>query len=303
LLLTRRIFKPGFFPGNNVMSLPFDATLKDMAQGSPRGVLATFDTTPTLPVAVLNVDLSTVTTAADVVFGLGQPLQEIVHVDFQASASATKHADVLVYHALLYRQYLVPVHSIVVLLRPQAAHANLQGAVAYSPRPGRGKMDYGYEVARLWERPVAELLAGDVGVLPLAILGKLPAGVDLATGLAAVIQPLTARLLREAPPEQVRRLLTAAYVLTGLRVSRQLALSLFQGVRAMRESDTYLAILDEGRLEQTKKLLLRSGQKSLGVPGESVAATLAAITDLDRLENLFDRLPEVKTWQELLALP
>src|SRR5437773_1522362 len=119
------------------MPLRFDATIKDMAQVSPRGMLITFDTVPTLPVLPLNVDLSTVTTAADVVFGLGNPLQEIIHLDFQASASATKHADILVYNALLHRQYLVPVPSIVVLLRPQAAHANLNGTVAYAPRPGR----------------------------------------------------------------------------------------------------------------------------------------------------------------------
>jgi hypothetical protein len=101
------------------MPLPFDATFKDLAQVSPRGLLAVFDAAPTLPVSLLNVDLSTVTTAADVVIGLGQPLQEIVHLDFQASASATKHADILIYNALLFRQYQVPVHSIVVLLRPK----------------------------------------------------------------------------------------------------------------------------------------------------------------------------------------
>jgi hypothetical protein len=284
------------------MSLRFDATLKDLAQMSSRGLLAAFDTPPTLPVSLLNIDLSTVTTAADLVFGLGQPLQEIVHLDFQSSASATKHADILVYNALLYRQYLVPVHSIVILLRPQAAHPNLNGAVAYAPRPGRGKMEYEYEAIRLWERPVADLLAGDVGVLPLATLGQLPAGIDLETGLTAVIQQVSERLLREAPPEQVRRLLTAAYVLTGLRVPRELSLQLFQGVRAMRDSDTYMAIIDEGRLDQTKKLLLRFGQKSLGAPSESVAATLAASTDLQRLELLLERLGEVKSWQELLAV-
>ena len=61
------------------MPLPFDATLKDLAQVSPRGLLAAFDTAPALPVSLLNIDLSTVTTNADLVFGLGQPLQEIVH--------------------------------------------------------------------------------------------------------------------------------------------------------------------------------------------------------------------------------
>jgi hypothetical protein len=283
------------------MPLRFDATLKDLANVSPGGVLTTFDTVPALPVCLLNIDLSTVTTAADLVFGLGQPLQEIVHLDFQASASATKHADVLVYNALLYRQYLVPVHSIVVLLRPQAAHANLNGVVAYAPRPGRGKMDYEYEPIRLWERPVADLLAGDLGVVPLAVLGQLPVGVDLETGLAGVIERVSERLQREAPPEQVRRLLTAAFVLTGLRVSRELALQLFQGVRAMRESDTYMAILDEGRIDEVKKLILRFGQKSCGAPAESVLASLAAITDLERLELLLERSRDIKTWEELLA--
>jgi hypothetical protein len=214
------------------MSFPFDATLKDLARVSPRGLLTTFDAPPTLPVSVLNVDLSTVTTSADVVFGLGDPLQEIIQLDFQASASATKHADVLVYNALLYREYRVPVHTIVVLLRPQAAHANLNGTVAYAARPGRGKMDFAYEPIRLWERPVADLLAGDIGTLPLAPLGQLPAGVDLQTWLAGVVKQLIDRLLLAAPPEQVRRLLTAAYVLTGLRVPRQVARQLFQGVTA-----------------------------------------------------------------------
>ena len=32
---------------------------------------------------VLNVDLSTVTTAADLILGLGEPLEDIIHLDFQ----------------------------------------------------------------------------------------------------------------------------------------------------------------------------------------------------------------------------
>ncbi len=53
------------------MPFPFDATLKDLAQDDPRGFLAAFDAVPALPVAVLNVDLSTVSSAADIVFGIG----------------------------------------------------------------------------------------------------------------------------------------------------------------------------------------------------------------------------------------
>src|SRR5204862_4672191 len=107
------------------MAMTFDATLKDMGRDSPQGFLAAFDRPATLPVRLLNVDLSTVTTAADLILGIGDPLQEIVHQDFQSSAAAWKHADVMVYNALLFAHYHVPVHTVVVLLRPEAVHANM----------------------------------------------------------------------------------------------------------------------------------------------------------------------------------
>src|SRR5947209_6676869 len=139
------------------MATTFDATLKDMGRESPGGFLATFDRAPAVPVRLLNVDLSTVTTAADLVLGLGDPLQEIVHIDFQSSAAAWKHADLMVYNALLFAHYHVAVHTIVLLLRPGAAHANLNGAIDYAPRPGHGSMHFSYQIVRVWECPVEEL--------------------------------------------------------------------------------------------------------------------------------------------------
>src|SRR5712692_4041771 len=124
------------------MAMTFDATLKDMARDSPQGFLAAFDRPLTSPVKLLNVDLSTVTTAADLILGLGEPLEEIIHLDFQSSAAAWKHADVMVYNALLFAHYHVPVHTIVLLLRPEAAHVNLNGVIGYAPRPGRGSMQF-----------------------------------------------------------------------------------------------------------------------------------------------------------------
>src|SRR5438094_1879704 len=116
------------------MAMTFEATLKDMGRESPQGFLTAFDQPPTLPVKLLNVDLSTVTTSADLILGLGEPLQEIVHIDFQSSAAAWKHADVMVYNALLFAHYHVPVHTVVLLLRPEAAHANMSGSIHYAPR-------------------------------------------------------------------------------------------------------------------------------------------------------------------------
>src|SRR5947209_5682914 len=77
--------------GHLLMAMTFDATLKDMGRDSPQGFLAAFDRSPALPVRLLNVDLSTVTTAADLIVGLGHPVEEIVHLDFQSSAAAWKH--------------------------------------------------------------------------------------------------------------------------------------------------------------------------------------------------------------------
>lgn len=70
------------------MALTFDATLKDMGRESPDGFLAAFDRAPLLPVKLLSVDLSTVTTAADLILGLGQPLEEIIHLEFQSRSRA-----------------------------------------------------------------------------------------------------------------------------------------------------------------------------------------------------------------------
>jgi predicted transposase YdaD len=293
------------------MAKPFDATLKDLAGLDPGCYLAELDTTPALPVRLLNVDLSTVTAATDLAFGLGEPLQEVVHLDAQAGPDADKHLDLLAYHGLLHRRYRVPVHSILLLLRRQAQHSGQTGTIQYTARPGRGKMDFGYEILRLWERPVEALLASGLAVLPLAPLGRLPEGVGSEEGMRWVLTQVVERLHREGDPRLVPRLLTATFVLSGLRLDRAQVRAIFEGVRAMRESDTYQAILDEGReeglekgrVEGIQRILLHQGRKKFGEPEEATRRALMGITDLDRLDRLSDRLLEVSTWQELLATP
>jgi hypothetical protein len=285
------------------MPKPYDATMKDLGAVYPADYLATFDRATTEPTRPINIDLSTVTTAADLVLGLGDPLREIVHMDFQASADRNKDADVLVYNGLLYRQYRVPVHSILVLLRPQAAHSEVTGSIAYAARPGRGKMDFGFEVIPLWERPAEALVAGPLGAAPLAVLGALPEGTDLIQGLTGIAQRLIERVDREAEPGQKKRLLTSAFVLSGLRLKRNQARQVFAGVRAMRESDTFLAILDEGRETQTRKLIRRLAQRTLGEPDEATVTRLEGITDVERLERIHDRAMEASSWQDLLDTP
>jgi hypothetical protein len=73
----------------------------------------------------------------------------------------------------------------------------------------------------------------------------------------------------------------------------------------MKDSDTYLAIIDEGREAEAKTVILRQGRKQFGIPTESTTATLNGITDLDRLDRLIDRLFDATatSWQELLDTP
>lgn len=252
---------------------------------------------------LLNVDLSTVTTAADLILGLGEPLEEIVHLDFQSSAAAWKHADLMVYNALVFAHYHVAVHTVVLLLRPQAAHSNMNGVIRYAPRPECGSMDFSYQIVRLWERPWEELLTADLGVTPLAVLGRLPEEPSLEDGLSAVARQVVERLTREASPGQAKKLLTDAFLLTGLRVRRDVAARIFRGIRAMHESDTYLAIIDEGQEKAQRESILIVAEERFGVSNEAARAQLSTVTDLDRLKRMLRRAVKAANWQEILDTP
>ena len=178
---------------------------------------------------------------------------------------------------------------------------NADGRVQYAARPNRGKMDFEYEVIRLWEFPLEKMLMRGLATLPLAVLGRIPAASKLEDGLADVVHRVAERLQREAPPTQADRLLTAAFVLTGLRLPRVAARQLFQGVRAMHDSDTYQAILDEGCVDELHRTLLRQGRKRFGEPDERIRQAICDVQDRDRLEQLSERLLDVACWDELLA--
>ncbi|HLK59698.1 MAG TPA: DUF4351 domain-containing protein [Chthonomonadaceae bacterium] len=73
----------------------------------------------------------------------------------------------------------------------------------------------------------------------------------------------------------------------------------------MKESDTYMAILEEGEakgeIKGERNLLLLLGRKRLGEPDAAMLAALEAITSPKRLEQLGERLLDVESWAELLA--
>jgi len=134
-------------------------------------------------------------------------------------------------------------------------------------------------------------------------LGRLPEGLTLEAGLTAIAQRLAERIVNEAPPERAKKLLTDAFLLTGSRVRRDVATRIFRGVRAMEESDTYLAIIDEGQEKFARKAILVVGEKRLGVAGEAVKSQLLNITDLERLARMLGRAVDAVSWEEILQTP
>ena len=164
-------------------------------------------------------------------------------------------------------------------------------------------MLFEYEVVRLWERPAERLLAGELGLAPLAVLGELPKGTALEDGLAAVVQKLVDRLTLETEPEQATKLVTTALLLTGLRVDRNVALKIFRGVSMLEESDTYLMILEQGEERATRRHIQLVGEERLGTAGEAIRDQLSTITDPERLERMLRTALKAAGWQEILNTP
>ena len=71
----------------------------------------------------------------------------------------------------------------------------------------------------------------------------------------------------------------------------------------MHESDTYLAILEEGEEKATRESILLFGEERLGAPGESIKAQLSNVTDLVRLKRMVRRAAKAARWQEILDTP
>jgi predicted transposase YdaD len=285
------------------MAKRFDATLKDLIETYPGDWLRQLGFDYTGPIEVVDADLSTVTAQADRLFRIPEATPWL-HLDLQASRDDNLPRRVLKYNVLAFDHQGEPVHSIVVLLRPEADAPNLTGELSYRPPHRQRGVSISYDVIRLWQRPVASFLEGGLGTLPLAPLCDVT-----EPELPAVIRRMDERVSREAAPGEAATLWTSTYILMGLRYPPPIATRLLQGVRAMRESSTYQAILQEGREEgreegsiaEARRLLLLLGTRRFGAPRPEVAVEIDQTVSLERLEELIQRLLEVESWEQLLG--
>ena len=287
------------------MAKPFDVTTKYLLHADPAAWLALASLVPDGAVSILDSDLSTLSAAADALIRIDGPEPWLVHIEFQSSKDDLLPWRLLRYNVLSSDRHEHPVLIVVFLLRPEAENRSLNGVFQSRLPSGQVVLEFHYRVIRVWDVPVKTILDGGLATLPLAPVADLT--IDEVPRL---VQQLVDRFDREASVEEAAELWTATYILMGLRYPGAETDLLLRGVRAMRESVTFQAILQEGvekglqqgvekglqqglergKLQEAIKVLMRLGCKRFGPADSSTKSSIEQITDLSQIENFHERL-------------
>jgi len=282
---------------------PFDVTTRLLIDGDPVSWLTWAGLPIEGPVSPIDSDVSTVLAEVDKVLRVDAPSPWLAHLELQSGRDRDLPYRLLQYYALLLRRHRLPIVSTVILLRPEADGPEMSGLLEQVGPTGDVTVVFRYQVIRVWERSADDLLRGGLGTLPLVPLAAIDPG-----RLPALIRQMDLRLRREVSPDAIRDFWATTMILMGPRYDEVQVDELLRGVRQMRESVTYQAILREGRdegrvegrVEGERRLVARLGTQRFGAPGPSVVAALDALTDVDALERLADRLLTAQSWDDLL---
>jgi predicted transposase YdaD len=287
--------------------MPFDVTLKDLIEENARAWADRFYPYPILDVAVIDADVSTVTARADKVLRVQETsgAECLLNIEAEGSHAADIPDRLLHYSILLRHRHAVPVRSVVILLRRSANASLVTGTLEVRRRPDEPPyLTFAYEVVRLWTQPLAPLLAGPLGLLPLAPLTD-----EAQADLPGVVQHIVGRLRTETTREQAGKMETATLILMGMLYEDAFVEQLFRGVQEMEESTTYQSILrrgekrgeERGAMQTLRETILRQGRRKFGEPSADQVQFLEEIANLERLQVLTDRVSDASSWQELLA--
>lgn len=279
---------------------PFDPTLKDLIEDNHTDWARRFNPRPVIAAELVDAESSTVTAAADKVLRVtdeaGMRLLLFEPLSYHDNDAPRR---VHLYATVQHGRHQLPVRAILLLLRREANASAITGTYeVFEPGETEPYERFRYQVVRLWEQPVAPLLNGELGLLPLAPLTDEAAG-----SLESVVRRVNERIRAEALPEEAGKLLTATFVLLGLRYAPELTAELYREVSQMEESTTYQLIVSRGKLQNARKTLVRLGRLKCGEPDAAQLAFVESIDDLQRLESLTDRVLSVSTWSDLLAAP
>ena len=143
-----------------------------------------------------------------------------------------------------------------------------------------------------------------MGLLPLA-----PLSARELDQIPIIVERLKERVDPAAVTSEISELWTSAAIMAGLRFPWELIKHCFGGITAMRESSTIQAFIEEGRRKglqegearEARRIILRQGRIRFGEAGDAVRSRLEAISDLEQLELLGDRLLIVSSWDQLLG--
>jgi predicted transposase YdaD len=302
------------------MSKPFDATFKHLLENYPADWLRISGLTAQGTIEIVDADLATITAESDKLLRVNDPTPWMLHLEAQSSYDVGLPGRVHAYNTLAHRRHGLLVRSVAVLLRKEASGRAINGI--YRLKFAEEKhhyLEFRYHVVRVWELPCDDILASGLGTLPLALLAD-----DAGSRMSEVLERMQGRVSDELPKPEAARLLTAAYVLAGLRYSRDATNMLFEGIHSMEESDTYQFIVEqglvkgwvkgraeghaegrtegraEGQVEMARTLVRKLGMRRLGPPSEQIVARLGRIRDQQLLEDLAERVVEASSWEELL---
>ena len=184
----------------------YDPTLKALVETAPADWLPLLHLAPA-HVSVIDADIAAVLSgAADKVLRVHGEPEYLLHLDFQVGHdSARLPRRLRLYNTVLEDRHDLLVRSVAVLLHPGADSPQLTGRLA---RGFPGEEPYSflrYDVMRVWQIPVEQLLHGGLGTLALAPIGDVP-----PSELPGVIQRMGRRLRRRRqnehmPPRSGRR--------------------------------------------------------------------------------------------------
>jgi len=297
------------------MAKPFDASLNRLIDLRPEEWVEFFAAragVPAGPVEVLDTDLSS-TLQADKLFRVNGLTPAALHLEFEVSGRLGIPDRLLRYNVAARAMVgLIPVHSVIVLLRPEANATDVTGLLEVLGADGGPYLTFRYTVVRLWQESAKTLLAAGPSLAPLALLTN-----EAAADPAVAVDRFAERLRADPATGTLKQeLVPLSYVLCGLRYSEEQIARLFMGLKnVLEESSTYQLILNEGRtkgkaegkaegtLDGERNVLMIQGRKRFGAPPPEKAAVLAAIADRARLERMAERILDASGWDDLLATP
>lgn len=289
------------------MQKQYDATLNDLIDLRPDDWAAGFAKLagiPPGPSTALDTDLAT-TLQADKLFRIDGLRPAILHLELQSSSRPGIPRELLRYNTFVDQQHDLPVHTVLILLRPRAVASDMTGLYERVGADGRRLVEFRYHVERVWERSVDDWLTGGLGLAPLAMVTE-EAVRDPESALDRLQQCFRANGVAGKVAES---LLTSTFVLCGLRHQSERIEELFRRMSMiMEDSTTYQMILGrgraagvaEGRREEARRMLLRQGTKKFGPPAAEKLAVLDATADMAKLEDLADRVLDATSWDDLL---